>query len=344
MTLYSGKCITSASATVTGRLCHAQRLDLVTDSARILLWDGIFELSERLLRSSVGVICMPDIDSEGLIALKRIADICHVPAIELECSLCNSDMTNKIAIIDVAMQRVYVDPDIETINRYFGSKHQNKSKDISVLVNDDKSTSECDGIVINECDIAGKHEETIYELLCDMADKNTGARIVVKVPFDTDVGFVSYIRAVYRASVWGVFSLLCTGIYTPTDAKHCVSLIHSAFRELDSEGREFNGFIPKGVLVQTPLMLLEGPNHKILDHYCLDLSTLTSLFCGGINGSVSKIIKYIRSFIRNSGSADIFVDIKDIEQLDELVVLCQHDNIKGIYTRRELVANVRSLF
>ncbi len=344
MTLYSGKCITSAPAAVTGRLWQAGKNGERGDSARILLWDGLCELNEALLSSAVGVVCPHDIDRDKMSSVKRMAEFCHVPAIALDRTLCESASPDKIAILDTAQQKVYVNPDLETINRYFGAKRQKKSIDVSVLVTDDKSTAECDGLVTNESYIAGKDEEKIYELLCDTADKNTGARIVVKLPLCTEADFVSGVRAVYRASVWGVFSLLCTEIYTPTDASRCVSLIHAAFRKLDEEEREFNGFIPKGILIETPLMLLGRPSHRLLDHFCLDLGALTSRFCGGRDCPISEISGYIKSFIKNAGGAGIAVDIKNSAHISELEKLCRDGDIQDIYARRELVAKVRELF
>ena len=113
-------------------------------------------------------------------------------------------------------------------------------------------------------------EEKAYEYFCSFADKHIGTPITAIASLggrsaESKLLFRSRIRAIYRASVWGQFSLLCSGAISSSDVSEVVESLKDVFCELESEGREFNGFIKKGILIDTPLLLYRFPLHAKFD-------------------------------------------------------------------------------
>ena len=53
-----------------------------------------------------------------------------------------------------------------------------------------------------------------------------------------------------------------------------------AFRELLEENHEFNGFIPKGILVDTPFALLSKIPTEGFDFLCYDVEKISVLMAG----------------------------------------------------------------
>ena len=343
MTQYSGTSITPSSDAVTGKLCQAGANQASPNTANIIFWDGVCELNENVLGSAVGVVCPPNLNAEKISSVKQLAELYGVPAIKLDTSMKETEAPSKIAILDASEQRIYVNPDLETISKYFSSRRAQKSDEASILVCDACDASGCDGIVVDTKSLEATDEQEIYELLCDVADKNTGVKIAVRVSLGTDTDTLPYVRAVYRSGVWGRFSLLFSDALTLSDARRCVSLMHSAFRELDTEKREFNGFIPKGITVETPIMLLERPIHRLLDLFCLDLAALSVRFSGFEDTTVTELEKYVLAFIKNARDARISVSVSSEASLKLLGELCHKADIHEVYTTRHLISEVRKL-
>ena len=113
--------------------------------------------------------------------------------------------------------------------------------------------------------------------------------------------------------------------------------------ELDTEKREFNGFIPKGITVETPIMLLERPIHRLLDLFCLDLAALSVRFSGFEDTTVTELEKYVLAFIKNARDARISVSVSSEASLKLLGELCHKADIHEVYTTRHLISEVRKL-
>jgi hypothetical protein len=129
-------------------------------------------------------------------------------------------------------------------------------------------------------------EDTAYEYFCDIADRLIGVPITAVARFDAGEAdsaslFRTRVRAIYRASVWGQFSLLCSGISTPSELESCCDILSEAFCELESEGREFNGFIEKGVCIDFPMTLYNMPKRLKFDFICIDFEGLCKACAGG---------------------------------------------------------------
>ena len=181
-------------------------------------------------------------------------------------------------------------------------------------------------------------EDTAYEYFCDIADKLIGYPITAVASFDSEPRertalFRSRIRAIYRASVWGQFSLLCTGISTPAELDECLRILREIFCELESEGREFNGFIEKGICIDTPMMLYKFPQHSHSDLLCFDPERLRRL-CTGVTDSdvgMKEIIEAIAKTCRENEKCSVAIMARDEGEAKKFINAFKYLKIGKIY-------------
>ncbi|MBO7310899.1 MAG: hypothetical protein J6U86_05845 [Clostridia bacterium] len=308
-----GRCVCGGGEVVAGRMALARSCgenDLhSSEGAKIILWNGEGELLSELPYSAVGVVLT--CRSEEFKSMGRLGGM---PVLAVDDACACEGSVGSIAILDTKRQRLYVNPDFETVSGLLVTQKKDKSMGAKYIYVSRGSADFCatngfDGVAVGDgCTDAGVE----YEHLCDIADVNTGNRIIAFVGTDIEESLlISRIKSVYRAGVWGRFSLLFRDAFTPHDRERCVSAMHSAFRELDGEGREFNGFMPKGLLIQTPVMLFWREGLGNFDFYCLDIDKLTEGFCGGsrdkIGDTLGYLWKYIEEFIREAEGARMAV-------------------------------------
>ena len=113
-------------------------------------------------------------------------------------------------------------------------------------------------------------EEELYEKLCKLAEEAPERKLLVLVRSEAEI------KAAYRAAVYGKISLLFGEIFTEEEAERAKEKANRAFCELIEEKREFNGFIPKGILIDTPLALLSKISPQGFDFFCYDTEKIAS--------------------------------------------------------------------
>jgi hypothetical protein len=331
----SGVCYYNTAEAVTGRLCETAKARLSSsDSAQILFWDGKDELSDTLLSSAVGVVFPSDLPSSAIDKASRLARTCHLPALGV--SLSAGIPKNGIAILDASLSKLFVDPDLDTINAYFGAHKRERKRWRRMLETTDivslSGTPYCGVVARLRRD---SNEQKHYELLCEIADANTGAELVACADSADPDSFSDEVRAIYRAGVWGRFSLLITA-RTPDELDNRVYLMHKAFSMLQAERREFNGFIPKGLLVDTPLVLLSSPRTDALDFFCFDFEKLRRLLASSLTPSVGEndTIRYIVDFVKRVPNARI--SLRGLEYASEqaLAELMDIERVYWVYEKQ----------
>jgi len=169
-------------------------------------------------------------------------------------------------------------------------------------------------------------EDSAYEYFCDIADRFIGTPITAVARFSPSCSegvalFRSRIRAIYRASVWGQFSLLCTGIATPSELKSCADILKEVFCELESEGREFNGFIEKGVSVDTPMILYKLTECPRFDLLCFDIERLHRLCTGksGTSYSYRELFVHIEKICQEIEKCEIAIKATSLKLAKESI-------------------------
>ena len=181
-------------------------------------------------------------------------------------------------------------------------------------------------------------EDEAYERLCEVADASVGMPITAVLRFDGAPGereqtFRSRVRAVYRASVWGQFSLLCAGAAIPEHVHSISEALRDAFCELEIEGREFNGFIKKGILIDTPLLLYRFPLHAKFDFLCIDPERICTM-CTGKDlraDCSSEIITDITNLLCTDPSAEAALRISSDARISEICKALPEIKIDRLY-------------
>ena len=186
-------------------------------------------------------------------------------------------------------------------------------------------------------DIASSEDEA-YEYFCAFADKHIGTQITAIASFNGEAAenkllFRSRIRAIYRASVWGQFSLLCSGAISSNDISDIVESLKDVFCELESEGREFNGFIKKGIVIDTPLLLYRFPPYAKFDFLCIDLERICDMCTGKdiISEYSSEIIKDVTHLLDANPSSEIAIKASSIAMISKIRKMLSETNIDRIY-------------
>lgn len=277
----SGRSLFVSGGAEAGKLCFVRSGDDASCGARILIISGGEQLRSEDMRGVVGLVFLCESTDASQGVCEEIAHFLRLPAIALSEHQAKPLQSGRIAIIDSAKHKLYIDPDIETVKEYFKAEHSSKKTGVRFCLHADPNLlfqnipDIYDGIVLGIPSSAFSNEQMIYEHFCDAADKFTGMRIVSVISFDSNENaFMSAVRGLYRASVWGRFSLLFTNIRSPEDASKCARLIRDAICQLIKEGRETNAAILKGAVIDTPLMLIENDIGRYFDFLCADFQRL----------------------------------------------------------------------
>ena len=320
MTECSGNICFMAEGTVTGRLLRIENAHRsVGEYAKILIWDGVRELVDSSLEGAVGLILCDCPNGTVKKQARRIAELYRLPSMEVNAKL----PENTVAILDTRHKKLFINPDLETIGAYLSPSTQ-ASPSKTVLTLD----GECfplpygfDGVTVGADIPRSADEQQTYEYLCDISDSYTGLSIVAHADLSLGAqGFRKRLRAIYRAGVWGRFSLLCTSVSTPEQVKECIMTMHEVFHELDTESREFDGFMSKGLLIDTPLMLLSRAETRMIDFFYIDVKKLRRLFSGSEKKGVGEeqTVKYVGDFIKASAPCRII--LKNVGELSDTSV------------------------
>ncbi len=199
----------------------------------------------------------------------------------------------RIAILDTRNATLFVDPDLETLERY--ARHLRLSTDprlLSLLPSLytchcavpilEKSTSSLfergkmlmtDG---NDRLLAIQTEEELFDRLRELAETAVGVPLIVGVRvYDLHseralASLQSRLRALLRAAVYGSFSLLFEGLYCAEQVKQTFSLLNRICGELSDEGREYDRHLPRGIAVESFLLLQNLGDCPHFDYLCLN--------------------------------------------------------------------------
>ena len=243
------------------------------------------------LQSSVAT---NDIRTVGVV---RVSEDCRDGVYELSCpSITLSELPKecegKIALLDPTAQKLYVSPDIVTVNRYTpllcascgtDVRHplflpNGKRVSISVISEDvHQLQNGADGCFILPATLQ-KSEDELFLLYRDIAEKAVGHPITVAL--SADEYLTTCLRALMRGAVWGEISLSFCDILTEEELKVALDRFHKAFCELEAEGREFNGYLLRTMIIDTPYLLFSADSLFGIDGFVYDAERLAALLSG----------------------------------------------------------------
>lgn len=181
----------------------------------------------------------------------------------------------KVALLDAKRNVLIVDPCIETLNRY------------PLLLAEKRDTSELR--LIKELNknrflLDAESNVELFEALRDTSER-LGAppiTVMISVPRSKheEEAFCEGIEALFRAAVYGDFSVMLKGYITDSELSYSFSLMRKIFCRLEREGREFNGYLKTGFLISSPVDIMRRAQIYCPDFLCLDIDLLLSRMFG----------------------------------------------------------------
>ena len=157
-------------------------------------------------------------------------------------------------------------------------------------------------------------EESVFSLLRQLFEENVELYLTVIFRSKLDVIGAEHLeqlkaitRGVFRAAVYGNISIM----YNADKHDAFGEFINKIFCELESDKREFNGYIKKGVLISTPADILVC-NKRGIDFLCIDLDKMIPyLLCNERSrDNTRKIYMHGRFDALCTTLAEYFSDIK----------------------------------
>ena len=329
-----GRMIGGTGERITGRICLA--CDVGTEeqrTAKIMIYDGRTDPGELADGSTVGIMALGDDSADAVLRAE-----CGIPLLVVDERYTEilPYMLHRIAILDCPGQRIYVDPSIDVINRYFGSLAALPPKRIPVL-GMGAPFDGSEGMVTS----AVGDEESVFDGLCELTERYAGSRIVVKM--DMGDRMTEQMRGVLRAAVWGRISVVCDAM-TPVVSDRYMEISHRAYYSLEKEGREFNGFIPKGIWVSTPMLLTSEPN-RYADFFVLDTSALIDRFAGTDcdETAAARVMEHMADFALRTRDrrASLYASGRYSKPCAEY--MCARNAVKEIYADMEALSGINRL-
>lgn len=194
------------------------------------------------------------------------------------------ELCGRVALLDGEHDRVIIDPNVETLNS-LSSYTSYKGPALPIADGSgDMTVLERVGGKGAIIDAPRVHGEELFELLREIAEHRCDGELTVNLRIPTHPNdaesFESDCEAIFRAAVYGRFFLQLEGYSSCRDISEAMTLICHAFCRLESEGREFNGYLPRGVLVDAPVWLMQGSVFPSADFICFDFDAITARMMG----------------------------------------------------------------
>ncbi len=234
----------------------------------------------------------------------------------------------QVALLDPLSKGLFISPDLKTVNLYSRElfKKAQSKYDIGLFLPTGKririydrispsaSMTDSENGFVFELSKRAVHsftEDKLYELYRDLAEKHTGLPMTLCIYGGKD--FCKHLRAILRGAVYGRFSVLIRGVLSKSELTDILSLSSKTFCELEAEGREFNGYIPRGLCIDTPLLLYSESGLDGADFITFDIERLTRLLTDGRDVSESCVFEKIALDIKH------FADMSRIERISAII-------------------------
>lgn len=319
-----------------------------TEGAILCVRDG-----ERIDRETLS-LCPPiAVIVFGYDVARCLGELCSlgVPCMvldedEVHYALCK----NKVALIDSERGILTLDPSLDTLELYSSLKARGDCQRLDCAV----------GGVLESAEIAnaGAHRldyyfapssalgEDIPESAITLWERLCPELLVidVTVPQNRDGDerkFCESVESIFKAALYGSLAISLSGFDCESDLAYAMRLLHKTFCMLESEGREFNAYLPRGVLLSSPLWLMSpspvtNPDFLILDLDLL-LPSLFSLTAEQIIKKEKALKKELfslleRYFVHFSPRCDIYLKTKRFVNTPLLRELVRLANVKVVFS------------
>lgn len=249
------------------------------------LREAVSLLGASFFSTVAAAVCSADIPDSLLGALSELG----TPYFLLPESFSISQgLEGRLALLDGRRGELIINPQLETLCGYTaaesprgarsGARRSCFCKNISALHSDSQ------GALYECCEIQRGGE--LFESASALAEEfcTSSLAVLLGAPEDNSdeakEGFCDRAEALFRAAVYGNMSLFIDGIRSQSEARRAFELLHGCFCRLLEEGREFNGYIAKGILISSPVLLLDVLHLPRCDLLCFDFSLLSKRLAG----------------------------------------------------------------
>lgn len=194
--------------------------------------------------------------------------------------------SGRVALLDTDRDVLVVDPDVDTLSIYSVKRALVEAKpSISSSTSSDRGyiieKNEA-GVLINANTLSEEGE--LYGRLTDISESFCGAHITVYLAVpknERDMGcFGSIVESIYRAAVYGSFSICLRGYENEDDIREAQKEMHRAFCRLEEQGREFNGYVRRGLVIESPIWLFRRSPFIKAETVCFELGGITAGLLG----------------------------------------------------------------
>ena len=283
---FAGRIAARGTDTVIGRISFFDE-GYTEGSVLFVYGDEPIERSALLLRPPVAIIVVCCDETESIGELCAVGVPCMV--LEWDEAL-GRGCKNKVALIDIERGILALDPSIDTLNFYTDEKRKRPTNFVTCAVGqclNSYAERACGGEyehfwVFSETVREGGSffesaialwEERCPELLT----------VVMRVPDGVESSahrFSEQVEELFRASLYGSFALAISDFFCEEELGRALKLLHKAFCVLEAEGREFNGYIPRGLVFSSPLWLFRPCPVTNPDFIIFDLDSLLPRLIG----------------------------------------------------------------
>lgn len=216
-----------------------------------------------------------------------------------------AEYDGRIALLDPEGDRLFISPDISTVNRYLPRLFKGtgdslpsfilrdgKKLSLSVISNGDGIDTDRDSLIPLPLT---EDAEELYLRSAEIVEGAVGRSVTFLL--SNDEASVSAIGSVMRSAVWGDLSVLLCGILTEAELTHFLQKFCHAFCELETDRREFNGYICRGLCIDSPYLLSVADRLYGMDFFVFDAEALVSLYCGERKEPPEEVLTLILTLI-----------------------------------------------
>lgn len=199
----------------------------------------------------------------------------------------SSEYAGRVAMLDTERDVIVINPGLDAIGHYSRKSQRDElAAPCNLPPHRPEILMDADGKGIMADINALVRRKELYPALMEIAESFCGVPVAAAVTVpgrgETREGFCDMIESIYRAAVYGSFSILLKGYGGEADIKMALGDMHRVFCRLEEEGREFNGYLRKGIFIDSPVWLFRVSPFLKADTVCFDLDSITAhlLGCG----------------------------------------------------------------
>ncbi len=203
------------------------------------------------------------------------------------------DADGKIALIDARKGRLILDPRLDTLDLYLYShgkidvarvskRRLSAIFDAEYLREYLNQTVRADGSMICDADDVATLGD-FFETTLSLAERLTTGSLCMRISVFDKRGedlFCERAEALFRAAVYGTLSVMLQKYRSIDDIDRALRLMYKSYCRLEQEGREVNAYLEKGLLIDSPIWLLDRKKLPCVDFLCFDFDSL----CIGLMG------------------------------------------------------------